>query len=86
MRPWARVGLARPRGCAPAGILTCVGRMIFAGCYTPKWLIWAFVEKAVKLRRFGVVGGCWPWIPGCWSKLGLVAWEDVTISRFGVIL
>ena len=70
MAPWALMGLVRPSGCAPAGILICVCRMIFAGCCTAKWLIWAFVEKAVKLRRFGVVGAVLAMDPGLLVETG----------------
>ena len=77
--PWGPRGAGKATWVWAWGVLICVGRVLFAGLYTPKWLFWVFVEKGAKIRRFGVVGA----VPAVDSGLvGLAAWEDFRISIF----
>ena len=50
------MGLVRPRGRGPGGVLICVRCAVFAEVCISKWLFRVVVEKGVKFSRFGVVG------------------------------
>ena len=52
------------------GVLICVGRVIFAGLYTSKWLLLGFMERGVKIRRFGGVGAVLAVDPGLVIETG----------------
>ena len=56
MRSWGLRGAADAVWVWAWGVLICVGCGIVAGFCAPKWLVWAFVERGVKLRCSGVVG------------------------------
>ena len=64
------MGLVRPHGCEPEGVLICVGCVLFAGFCTPKWLVWVFVLKGVKICRLGVVGAVLTVDPGLALETG----------------
>ena len=52
------------------GVLICVGRVQFARVCTPEWPLWVFVEKGVKIRRFGVAGAVLAVDPGLMVETG----------------
>ena len=53
--------------------------LLFAGFCSPKWLFWVFVEKGVKIHRFGIVGAVLTVDPGLVVEMGP---DDVAISAF----
>ena len=56
MRPWVPRGAGNATWVWAWGVLICVGCVLFARFYALKGLPWVFMEKGVKLVRFGVVG------------------------------
>ena len=81
MRPWGPRGAGKAAWVWAGEVLTCIGCVLFAIFCTPKWLVWVCVDKGRSVA-LELSERCWPWIRGWWSRLDLVAWEDVRISRF----